>query len=428
MLVVLMWIALFLDVLECFCPMDPRVGPTIQISTPSSSSLSTSSTTQEHHTTVELDSYINVTVKLPLFFHDSSNKNTDDNSDPSSSSSSSSSLHSIYIRPLLSDEEVGMACRLAEDYAEENGRWDQPDSERHESYSTCDFPVDECTELETFLESSDFEQRLFQQFSDLYNIDVNDLSYNDLFVAYYQGKKENQQQNGDNDNEDDADYTNSNIMDRLELHRDGSLLSFSLLLNPPNEFEGGGTFYDALRDVKPTFEDGGILHPGGAIRPNRAGDAVLHCGKILHGADVVTSGRRIVLVGFVDVSKRCIRPGALGNSCKEWGRMDVAKFRLKRQEKKNHRGWVLNNSRWLQDVTNNAVVRGFVPASSGVIRRADPELCRRRRLEMEDLLLRNIILPSDERGPKDDEYHQFSWDNEGAISILDNELEEQDRI
>jgi hypothetical protein len=428
MLVVLMWIALFLDVLESFCPMIPRVGPPIKIS--SSSSLSTtSSTTQEHHTTVELDSYTNVTVKLPFFFHN----NTDDDvdSDPSSSSSSSSSsLHDIYIRPLLSDEEVNMACKLAEDYAEENGRWDQPDSERHESYSTCDFPVDECTELETFLESSDFERRLFQQFSDLYNVDVNDLSYNDLFVAYYQGKE--QHDNDDDDNEDgddiDVDFTNSNIMDRLELHRDGSLLSFSLLLNPPNEFEGGGTFYDALRDVKPTFEDGGILHPGGAIRPNRAGDAVLHCGKILHGADVVKSGRRIVLVGFVDVLKRCIRPGVLGNSCKEWGRIDVAKFRLKRQEKKNHRGWVLNNSRWLKDVTNNAVVRGFVPASSGVIRRADPERCRRRRLEIEDLLLRNIILPVDERGPKDDEYHQFSWDNEGEISILDNELEGEDRI
>lgn len=134
---------------------------------------------------------------------------------------------------------------------------------------------------------------------------------------------------------------------------------------------------------------------------------MLHCGKILHGADVVTSGRRIVLVGFIDVSKRCIRSGVLGESCKEWGRTDVAKYRFKRQGKKNHRGWVLNNSRWLQDVTNNSVVRGFVPASNGVIRRADPEGCRRRRLEVEDLLLRNILLPLAEREPKVDEYDQL---------------------
>jgi hypothetical protein len=38
-------------------------------------------------------------------------------------------------------------------------------------------------------------------------------------------------------------------MDRLAFHRDGSLLSFTVLLSPPNEFEGGGTIFDALVDV-----------------------------------------------------------------------------------------------------------------------------------------------------------------------------------
>jgi len=405
MLVLLLWIALFLDVLESFCPTDSRVDPPIK-----KSLLFSSSTIQELHTheayDLERDNSNGVTVTLPHYFT-ASNNDTDEH-DPNFSSTSSP-LHNIHVRSLLSDEEVCMAVKIAEEYAQSNGRWHQPDSQRHESYSTCDFPVDECDELETFLESSDFERRLFQQFSDLYNVDMNDLSFNDLFVAYYQAKQQ----------PENSTSTNENIMDRLQLHRDGSLLSFSLLLNPPDEFKGGGTFYDALRDGKPTYEDGGILHPGGAIRPNRAGDAVLHCGKIFHGADVVTSGRRIVLVGFIDVSKRCIRPGVLGDSCKEWGRTDVAKYRFKRQVKKNHRGWVLNNSRWLQDVTNNAVVRGFVPASNGVIRRADPEGCRRRRLEVEDLLLRNILLPPAERELKDDEYDQIFLDNEGKISSLD---------
>jgi len=412
MLVFLLWIALFLDVLESFSPKDPRVDP------PTKKSSLFSSSIQELQTLEAYDSENDVTVKLPHYFAVSDNNtNTDEHN--SNFSSTSSPLHNIHVRSLLSDEEVCMAVKIAEEYAQSNGRWQQPDSQRHESYSTCDFPVDECDELETFLESSDFERRLFQQFSDLYIVDMNDLSFNDLFVAYYEAK---QQPENSNHNSGDSSYstsTNENIMDRLELHRDGSLFSFSLLLNPPDEFKGGGTFYDALRDGKPNYENGGILYPGGTIRPTRAGDAVLHCGKILHGADVVTSGRRIVLVGFIDVSKRCIRSGVLGDSCKEWGRTDVAKYRFKRQVKKKHRGWVLNNSRWLQDVTNNAVVRGFVPASNGVIRRADPEGCRRRRLEVEDLLLRNILLPPAEREPKVDEYDQLFLDNERTISSLD---------
>jgi hypothetical protein len=47
-----------------------------------------------------------------------------------------------------------------------------------------------------------------------------------------------------NDSDEDR-----NTMDRLAFHRDGSLLSFTVLLSPPNEFEGGGTIFDALVDV-----------------------------------------------------------------------------------------------------------------------------------------------------------------------------------
>ena len=38
-------------------------------------------------------------------------------------------------------------------------------------------------------------------------------------------------------------------MDHLAFHRHGSLLSFTVLLSPPNEFEDGGTIFDALVDV-----------------------------------------------------------------------------------------------------------------------------------------------------------------------------------
>eukprot|EP00535_Pseudo-nitzschia_heimii_P004202 CAMPEP_0197186912 /NCGR_PEP_ID=MMETSP1423-20130617/14858_1 /TAXON_ID=476441 /ORGANISM="Pseudo-nitzschia heimii, Strain UNC1101" /LENGTH=421 /DNA_ID=CAMNT_0042638349 /DNA_START=49 /DNA_END=1314 /DNA_ORIENTATION=+ len=394
MLWILAWIALFLDALECFSPQRIHIpSETLQTSLLSSTTerQATDGLPREQETT-------DITITLPSYAVDHE-------------ASFPSPLHRIHVRSLLSDDEVSMALKLAIDHAELNSSFDNPDAERHVSYATCDFAVDECEQLETLLESSEFQQRLFGQFSELYNVDTNDLSFNDLFVAYYQSKPD-----GDNGDFEDE----NNIMDRLELHRDGSIFSFSLLLNPPEEFHGGGTFYDALRDIDPADYDHGILHAGGAIRPERAGDAVLHCGKILHGADVVTRGRRVVLVGFVDLSKRCIRKGILGNACKEWGREDVAMYRFKRQERKNHKGWVLNNSRWLSNANNHSVIRGFVPASRGVVRRAGSEASRLRRLQTEDVLLQNILLLPEERGPKDDSYHQFSFDDfdDGSISFL----------
>jgi hypothetical protein len=285
-----------------------------------------------------------------------------------------SPLHKIYIKTLMSAEEASKCSTIAYEHAKSTGRWETPDSDRHQSYSTCDFPVEDCQALDDFLAEIDFDGRLWENLSELYGIEYEDMSYLDLFVAHYQAK----------------DSAESQIMDRLEAHRDGSLLSFSLLLNAPDEFEGGGTFYDALRDVPPS----GILHSGGVIRPDRAGDAVLHSGKVLHGADVVTSGARTVLVGFIEVSERCQRPGALADACIDFGRMDVAAYRYRRQAQKKHKGWVLNPDRWVQ---GHSHVRGYAPAFGSVIRRADPEYQRQKKLEAEDVLLRSILLPQDER-------------------------------
>lgn len=300
-----------------------------------------------------------------------------------------SPLHQIYVQTILSAEEAQVCSELSQAYATKTGRWETPDGKRHASYPTCDFPVDDCQNLETYLESIDFNQRLFGNMSELYGVDADDLEYLDLFVAHYQAKNETE-----------------NGMDRLELHRDGSLLSFSLLLNDPNDFTGGGTLYDALRDV-PSTE---ILHPGGVIRPLQAGDACLHCGKILHGADVVTSGFRTVLVGFVDVADRNIRPGVLANACTSWGRMDVAAFRYKRQLQMNHRGWVLNHGNFLPQSKHPPYIKGLAPAFSSVLRRADAEYQRQKKLEAEDTLLRSMLLLAHERTVD-------RW-GDGSITIL----------
>ena len=71
----------------------------------------------------------------------------------------------------------------------------------------------------------------------------------------------------------------------LELHKDGSLMSFSLLLSEPTDFQGGGTYF---------------AHLDALLKPSQRGTAILHDSKALHAGVEITAGTRIVLVGFVE--------------------------------------------------------------------------------------------------------------------------------
>ena len=78
-----------------------------------------------------------------------------------------------------------------------------------------------------------------------------------------------------------------------------------MLLSQPEDFDGGGTIFDALTDVgNENDKQSSILKASGSIQPPNAGYVTLHSGKLLHGGHLVTKGQRIVLVGFVDVDQR----------------------------------------------------------------------------------------------------------------------------
>lgn len=387
MLIVLLWFGLFLDVLSSF-----SLPPTTKIASSDGRLLLAAASREttapdthggEDNNGEETIATIIVPPTLPV----------EEGTYPSP-------LHFLHVVSLMTPDQAERCCSISQEYAQQTGRWDTPDGVRHQSYPTCDFPVDECDTLQLYLKEIDFDARLWSSLSLLYGIDPSDMEYLDLFVAHYQAKEE------------EENNISSRTMDRLELHRDGSLLSFSLLLNSPSDFTGGGTFYDALRDVAPT-EEVPLLHPGGVIRPNKPGDACLHCGKLLHGADTVTSGSRTVLVGFIDVAERCYRPGVLAKACTEWGRMDVAAFRYRRQLQMGNAGWTLKNERFLPQTTDQdsrSYLKGFVPAFSSAVRRADPEYQRQEKLHAEDVLLRTILLPPEER-PRD------PWEDD-SITIL----------
>ena len=66
------------------------------------------------------------------------------------------------------------------------------------------------------------------------------------------------------------------------MHRDNGLLTFSLLLNDPSDFEGGGTYFEQL---------------GRVYRPSQ-GVGVVHSALSRHAGFPITAGTRYVLVGF----------------------------------------------------------------------------------------------------------------------------------
>lgn len=350
----------------------PERTTTLQsISTDKADSSSTPSSIRND----EEDPMTEVSIKIPKFYHGEVPEGT-----------YPSPLHSIHVESILTLDEAAKCRSLAKEYAAQSGCWDGPDSIRHSTYATCDFPMDECETLSQYLDEIGFHDEILSRLSQHYHVDVEDMSYLDFFCAHYQAK------NNDSPNN----------MDQLEAHRDGSILSFTVLLTPPDEFEGGGTFFDALVDVQVEQDDGvQVLFPKGVIRAPQAGDCVLHSGKLLHGADVVTSGERTVLVGFVEVGDWCLRPDVLARACTDFGRMDVAKYRYNRQKLKttdNQNGWMLNNSRWLVDSNTEtgegrSYIRGFCPIFPSVASRADPEYQRMKRLQAEDVLLRSILLP-----------------------------------
>ena len=76
----------------------------------------------------------------------------------------------------------------------------------------------------------------------------------------------------------------------LDGHVDASLLSLVLQLNPLDEFEGGGTYFE---------------HCDLCARP-QPGGAVLFLGKVYHAARPITCGRRLILVALIDRDEQAL--------------------------------------------------------------------------------------------------------------------------
>eukprot|EP00977_Amphora_coffeiformis_P015454 scaffold4511_cov171-Amphora_coffeaeformis.AAC.20 len=137
---------------------------------------------------------------------------------------------------------------------------------RHGNYPTTDLPLVELPETLKFLRIA-LVERIYPMLQAQYGVFLPDpakLRLADGFVVKYDaagGQRE------------------------LKPHRDGSVLSFNIALNPTSEFEGGGTWFASLDQ---------------AIKIDQ-GQIVSHASALLHGGHGISSGKRYILVGFVIV-------------------------------------------------------------------------------------------------------------------------------
>ena len=123
----------------------------------------------------------------------------------------------VQLAPLLSKEVCQLLIDSAERYASSQG-WS---TSRHKTHATTDIPV-QCLPEGGALWNTSIAPRVQQAITSLYGFHEQAVTPVDVFVVKYQvtGQRE------------------------LSVHRDGALMTFSLLLNDPADFEGGGTYFE----------------------------------------------------------------------------------------------------------------------------------------------------------------------------------------
>lgn len=142
-------------------------------------------------------------------------------------------------------------------------------TQRHAAYPTTDMPCYRVVPIESWVRGT-LETRLFSQLHATYAIPeaTKKITFRELFYVKYEAKGSERAE--------------------LGIHCDGSVLSFNILLNDAREFSGGGTFFEASQET---------IHIA-------QGDAVVHSGKVRHAGAPVLEGKRMILVGFLDVVDR----------------------------------------------------------------------------------------------------------------------------
>lgn len=167
------------------------------------------------------------------------------------------------IKNIMSNDLCDLIINESEKYAKENSGWCK---NRHKIYPTTDIPIKLLKNIDLIVYNY-IIINIFEIISNKYNLNKYFIGINDLFIVKY---------------EENGQY-------ELEKHKDGSMISFNILLNKKSDFEGGGTIIETT--------NGDILYE------LDKGDLLLHRGNNKHGGKKIFSGKRYILVGFLSYLK-----------------------------------------------------------------------------------------------------------------------------
>ena len=171
-------------------------------------------------------------------------------------------LHAIHVLPSFLSRDL---CNTMI-YEAENSTFT---TKRHKHFPTVDVPLRHMEESYRQFYSM-LHSKVYPLARRLYKLKGAKFNIVDLFVVKYTTRGQNE----------------------LKEHRDGSIISFNILLNPSKEFRGGGTKFGGV-NLTVRNEQGGML---------------LHCGKVKHSGVKIT-GRgsvRFILVGFLNVQSESL--------------------------------------------------------------------------------------------------------------------------
>ncbi|KAJ4393729.1 hypothetical protein N0V93_002944 [Gnomoniopsis smithogilvyi] len=201
-------------------------------------------------------------------------------------------LQPTKVAHVFSVEECELIIAAVVDYVEKQGGLQ---TDRHEKFATTDVPASSLS-LPLPRDAGDtgktvgdailewVTERVLSLVTASTGFRSQDIGLKDLFVVCYHGKQPKADQHLKR-------YPIPSKQASLAIHSDGCLLSFSILLNHHDAFDGGGTFF---KGTGQTFhvEQGGLL---------------MHDAGLEHAGAEVLTGQRIMLVGFletVDVLKQ----------------------------------------------------------------------------------------------------------------------------